>query len=61
MNTTQTAIKESESFVNDPEGHVPNEETIKVLKDSQAGRNVIGPFHNMNDFMTSLLSEETSA
>ena len=40
------------------EEHEPNEETIKVLKDSQERRNVIGPFHNMNDFMTSLLSDD---
>jgi hypothetical protein len=46
-------------FVRDleEEEHVPNAETIKVLKDSEAGRNVIGPFHNMEDFVASLLSD----
>ena len=36
----------------------PNAETAAILRESAAGRNVIGPFHNMNDFMTSLLSDD---
>jgi len=74
MNTTQTAEREKlyqrilelldekaglvERYVSDLEGRVPNEETIRVLKDSEAGRNVVGPFHNMNDFMKSLLDDD---
>lgn len=44
-------------LVDSLEEYEPNEETIKILKDSQEGRNVIGPFRNMNDFMASLLSD----
>jgi hypothetical protein len=40
------------------EGDEPNEETAKILRESEAGLNMIGPFHNMNDFMTSLLSDD---
>jgi hypothetical protein len=45
-------------FVRDLEGHEPNEETAKILRESEAGINVIGPFHNMNDFMASLLADD---
>jgi len=53
---TETFVTEDDNFHN--EEYIPNEETIKVLKDSEEGRNVIGPFHNMNDFMASLLSND---
>ena len=28
------------------DGRMPNAETIKILKDSEAGRNLLGPYHN---------------
>lgn len=40
------------------EGHEPNEETIRVLQDVEAGRNMIGPFHNIEDLMASLLADD---
>ena len=43
------------------EEHIPNEETATALRESADMRNLIGPFHNMEDFMTSLLSEEEDA
>ena len=46
------------SFIDDIQGHVPNAETVAVLKDIEAGRGLIGPFDNMKDFMESLLSDD---
>ena len=46
------------NFIDDIEGHVPNEETVAVLRDIEAGRGLVGPFDNMKDFMESLLSDE---
>ena len=40
------------------EDHVPNEETTAALRESADRRNVIGPFHNVEDFMASLLSDD---
>jgi len=62
QNMPNEKISEALSLIRDfcDEEHVPNEETIKILKDSLAGRNVAGPFHNMNDFMTSLLSDDNA-
>ena len=31
------------------EGYMPNAETIKVLKDSEAGRNLLGPYHSVEE------------
>jgi predicted nucleic acid-binding Zn-ribbon protein len=31
------------------EGHEPNEETIKILEDSEAGRNLLGPYDTLDD------------
>ena len=59
----QTTLEQNKAETHDifrDEEHIPNAETIKVLRDSEAGRNVIGPFHNMNDFMTSLLSDDNA-
>jgi hypothetical protein len=43
----------------DPDAaHEPNEETAKILRDSEAGFNLIGPFHDMEALMTSLLSDD---
>jgi hypothetical protein len=38
-------------FVRDleEEEHVPNAETIKVLKDSEAGRGLLGPYHSLEE------------
>jgi hypothetical protein len=47
-------------FEDDIDEHEPNAETAKVLRESEAGINVTGPFHNMNDFMTSLLSNNNA-
>ena len=58
MPTTLEEKKNETSEIFHEEEHVPNAETIKILRDSEAGRNVIGPFHNMNDFMKSLLSDD---
>jgi hypothetical protein len=46
------------SFIEDINGHVPNEETAAVLRDIEAGQGLVGPFDNMKDFMESLLSDE---
>jgi hypothetical protein len=42
-------------FIDDLEGDEPNEETARILRESEAGINMIGPFHNMNDFLVPLL------
>ncbi|MDR1979856.1 MAG: hypothetical protein LBQ42_14060 [Synergistaceae bacterium] len=42
------------------EGDEPNEETAKALRESADMRNLIGPFHNMEDFMASLLSDDNA-
>ena len=36
-------------YVDDLEAHEPNEETIKVLEDSEAGRNLLGPYDTLED------------
>jgi hypothetical protein len=36
-------------FIDDLEGHEPNEETIRVLKDSEDGRNLLGPYDTLED------------
>jgi hypothetical protein len=36
-------------FVNGLEEHEPNEETIAVLKDMEAGRNLAGPFYSLKE------------
>jgi hypothetical protein len=47
----------AKNVLNEDEGGEPNEETAKVLRESEAGLNMVGPFRNMNDFMTSLLAD----
>ena len=43
----------------DPDAaHEPNEETARVLRDSEAGLNLVGPFHSVEALMTSLLSDD---
>jgi hypothetical protein len=54
---TKTATKE-ESFAPCSEFHEPNEETAAVLRDCEAGRNLIGPFNTIEDLMASLLDED---
>jgi hypothetical protein len=46
------------NFIDDIENHVPNEETVAVLRDIEAGRGLVGPFDDMKDFMESLLSDD---
>ena len=36
---------------------VPNRETLQALEDSKTGRNLIGPFDNVDDMMASLLED----
>ncbi|MDR1875308.1 MAG: hypothetical protein LBQ90_09910 [Synergistaceae bacterium] len=36
-------------FVNGLEEHEPNKETIRVLEDSEAGRNLLGPYNTLED------------
>ncbi|GHV48302.1 hypothetical protein FACS1894204_12490 [Synergistales bacterium] len=36
-------------FIDDTEGYEPNEETVKVLEDSEAGRNLIGPYDSLEN------------
>ncbi|GHS96316.1 hypothetical protein AGMMS50276_14490 [Synergistales bacterium] len=55
-----SAVESVTEFIDDTERHEPNEETVKVLEDSESGRNLIGPFHNMNDFMVSLLTDDNA-
>jgi hypothetical protein len=45
-------------YLDDLEGHEPNEETIAALRESSDMRNLIGPFHNMEDFKASLLADD---
>ncbi|MDR0652245.1 MAG: hypothetical protein LBG12_02955 [Synergistaceae bacterium] len=40
-------VKMVAQYVKGFEGHEPNEETIKVLEDVEAGRNMIGPYSNL--------------
>ena len=35
----------------DDDDHMPNAETIKVLKDSEAGRNLLGPYHSVEEMI----------
>ncbi|MDR3355062.1 MAG: hypothetical protein LBO21_08490 [Synergistaceae bacterium] len=74
MPTTQTATREDlfsrinrlsdnelarvVELVDSIEGHEPNEETIAALRESADMQNLIGPFHNMEDFMASLLNDD---
>jgi hypothetical protein len=43
------AIAQVSRYVNDFEAHEPNEETIAVLKDMEAGRNLAGPFYSLKE------------
>ena len=47
-------------FVKDinKEGHIPNAETIRILRESEAGLNLAGPFKSVEELMTSLLSDD---
>jgi hypothetical protein len=45
---TKTAVKE-ESFIPCPESHEPNEETAAVLRDCEAGRNLLGPYDSIEE------------
>lgn len=36
------------------EEYEPNEETLKAIKDIEEGKNLIGPFNNIDDFMKAL-------
>jgi antitoxin component of RelBE/YafQ-DinJ toxin-antitoxin module len=56
MPATQT-ITTDETFVR-TESHEPNEETIAALRESADMRNLIGPFHNVEDLMASLLDKD---
>ena len=36
-------------YLDDLEAYEPNEETIKVLEDSEAGRNLLGPYDTLEN------------
>ena len=36
----------------------PNEETREAIEDVMTGRNLIGPFDNVKDFMAAMLSDD---
>ena len=36
-------------YVKDLEGHYPNAETVKVLEDIEARRNLLGPYHSVEE------------
>lgn len=36
------------------EEYEPNEETLKAIKDIEEGKNLIGPFNNIDDLMKAL-------
>ncbi|WP_169940144.1 hypothetical protein [Campylobacter sp. RM15925] len=36
------------------EEYEPNEETLKAIKDIEEGKNLIGPFNNLDDLMKAL-------
>lgn len=36
------------------EEYEPNEETLKAIKDIEEGKNLIGPFNNVDDLMKAL-------
>jgi hypothetical protein len=74
MTTMQTVEKESicrkiyrlsdgeaaqvATFIDSLEGDEPNEKTVAALRESADMRNLIGPFHNMEDFKASLLAND---
>jgi hypothetical protein len=53
-----TVLNFARTIRGEDEEHEPNEETARILRESKAGINVVGPFHNMNDFMASLLTDD---
>jgi hypothetical protein len=46
------------NFIDSLDGDEPNEETAAALRESADMRNLIGPFHNVEDLMASLLDED---
>jgi hypothetical protein len=47
-------------FVRDFEAHEPNEETVRVIKESMNPKNLIGPFHTVEALMESLLADDNA-
>ncbi|MDR1376617.1 MAG: hypothetical protein LBJ22_03820 [Synergistaceae bacterium] len=51
-----TVLYFTKDILDEDKDDEPNDETAKILRESEAGLNMVGPFHNMNDFMVSLLA-----
>ena len=45
-------------FIEDLEGHEPNEETIRAIQESLDPANLVGPFNSIEALMESLLSDD---
>ena len=58
MPTPLTDAKQVSDVISCPESHEPNEETVAALRESADMKNLIGPFHNVEDLMASLLADD---
>ena len=45
-------------YVTDTLGGEPNEETIKAFEDIEAGRNLVGPFDDVDSLFNALLQDD---
>ncbi len=44
-------------FIDSMTGHEPNEETIQVIRDIEAGRNLSRPYSDINEMMKDILAD----
>ena len=58
LNLPEEEVGLVERYVNDLEGHEPNERTIKAIEESLDPANLIGPFNTVESLMESLLADE---
>jgi hypothetical protein len=49
MELSDDRAEQALDFIHDFEAYEPNEETIKVLEDSETGRNLLGPYDTLED------------
>jgi hypothetical protein len=49
MDLPVETVEQLSQCLDDIEAYEPNEETIRVLKDSEAGRNLLGPYVTLED------------
>jgi hypothetical protein len=51
-NLSENDAKQVMRFIDDLEAYEPNEETIEVLEDIEARRNMVGPFNSLEAMLS---------